>query len=92
MQGEGHRMLEELWEGDESVTCDDLKFQSSYGELHGIVDGADDGYLFHYAGYAAVEENTIENPLADGGALGVQSGMHSCSNVPKDFLNSKFGG
>jgi hypothetical protein len=56
--------------------------------LIGSVEGT--GEQLHYDGYAVIPENTVENPLADGGASLTyhhSSRWTTCANSVMDFTN-----
>ncbi len=76
---------------DECNTFVSEENRPDYRYIVGSLDGSDD--QFHYSGYAYVSDNSIENPLADGGAYKLD---HSklpggddifCSNAAMDFQN-----
>jgi hypothetical protein len=48
-----------------------------------------DGTYVWYEAYAELKENTEESPIADGGKSLVDAGLKYCSNVARNFLNSK---
>ena len=70
--GASLRLLESNWDTKEQA-CNDLG--ADYRKLLGVrtlLDGTKE-YL-HYAGYADVQENTIESPIPDGGASKLANG------------------
>jgi hypothetical protein len=66
--------------------------KNDYRNIIGKVSGSDD--QFHFAGYAHVADNSIENPVADGGAsilphasLPGGGRVIYCTNAAMDFQN-----
>lgn len=52
-----------------------------------IVGIHSDGYMSFFAAYADFKENTIENPISDGGLSSVEAGAHNCANVAMNYEN-----
>jgi len=86
--GTSHRLLEKNWSS--ASQCSTLPHYKY------ILGTTSDGEQYHYEGFAVVEENTVENPLADGGAskqkfqgtapANVRDKIH-CANAAMDFTN-----
>ena len=86
--GASHRLLESNWDNPQ---CSALAHDYMY-----ILGTNSAGEQFHYEGYAVLEENTVENPLADGGASNLLFAgtvkpntleKLSCTNAAMDFTN-----
>ena len=81
----------------ECATFVNSENKPDYRNIVGTVAGTIQGELptmFHYAGYAYVPENSVQNPLSDGGAyklphanVGPNGRDIFCSNVAMDFTN-----
>ena len=65
--------------------CDKLP-TGDFGQLVGRFP---DGELVYYDGRIVLEENTVNNPLPDGGGKSAMAGT-LCPNVPPTFQNSAF--
>ena len=89
--GTSYRLLEAM----NDPVCDTFQTtedQIDYRNIIGKVAGSDD--MFHYDGYGQAEENSITNPLSDGGLsklkfanVGANGNKITCANVAMDFTN-----
>ena len=57
------------------------------GNYQFVIGKIVNGELVLYAGNGLIMENTIQNPLPDGGMAAVNDGGKICSNVARNFLN-----
>ena len=71
--------------------CNTLPTQATYTKVLGKISGGteEDTYLW-YNGFAVLENNTPDAPILDGGKAKKELGIDFCTNVAKNFLNSKF--
>jgi hypothetical protein len=89
--GQSWRMLVDNWDQTWSPQCSTLVDENNeldFRYLIGSVEGT--GEQLHYDGYAVIPENTVENPLADGGASLTyhhSSRWTTCANSVMDFTN-----
>ncbi len=73
--------------------CSSIANDGIYPNLLGTFPN---GAQVFYAGYLELDENTLENPLTDGGAAmisvkpGVEGDQPVCPVTPKSFVNSEF--
>ena len=88
--GTSHRML--VSKTGSQCTALSSSGKNDYRNIVGKVSGSDD--QFHYAGYAYVADNSIDNPVADGGAsiiphANLPGGGRNiyCTNAAMDFQN-----
>ena len=73
------------WSGQ----CADLGYGPSANQYligHRILSNGEQKQ-YHYEGYANLQENTIANPIADGGTSTISRGVRNSANVAKDFMN-----
>jgi len=58
---------------------------ANYGKILGKISG-EESYLW-YAGFAELDNNTPDAPIADGGKAKKDLGLRDCATAPKNFLN-----
>jgi len=83
--GTSLRLLESTWQTNMQA-CTDIG--NDYSKLLGVrtlTDGTKQH--LHFIGYADLQENTIESPLEDGGALKLANGVRVSANTPPNFMN-----
>jgi len=84
--GESYRMYNSIHtESASQVKCNALTMSNAnYKHLLGILP---DGNHVQYNAYAAVEHNTPDDPITDGGVRAKGMGMRNCANVNKNDWN-----
>lgn len=91
--GEGLYLKNELQNAD----CSSIDHDGNYKNILGTFPNGEQAY---YGAFTQLEENTVENPIADGGAAMAKVDITYhwtdedekayCPNVSKSFLNSKY--
>lgn len=69
----------------DTTTCNNLPTTANYQKVLGKIEGEES--YFWYDGYAVLENNTPDEPVADGGKSKIDLGIDRCTNVNKNFLN-----
>lgn len=84
--GGSGRMYEQsaLYDYSGQEQCDQLPL-GDFANLLGLFESGEQAY---YDGRIELDTNTLESPIPDGGGKKAMGGA-LCSNVPKNFLNSK---
>ena len=88
--GQSWRMSVDNWNQTWSPQCPFLKDDDGKWDFRYLVGLGPTGEQLHYDGYAVIQENTVENPLVDGGALLSEYsavGRMPCANSIMDFIN-----
>ena len=86
--GQSWRMLVDNWNQAWSSQCSSFKDDDDKWDFRYLVGVGPTGEQLHYDGYAVLGENSVENPLVDGGAsVAEYSGRTPCANSIMDFTN-----
>ena len=81
--GGSYRLNKDIFET--TTTCNALPNTAYYSKVLGKLQGEEN--YFWYDGYAVLENNTPDAPIADGGKAKIDLGVSSCTNVNANFLN-----
>lgn len=83
-----YRMMSDNWSGNEDK-CNGFKNEQGKWWFYNILgEVGDTGKILKYTPYARFRDNTVENPLPDGGALKFDHPQtHNCITSIPDFTN-----